>query len=112
MQLNHVVGRSVGLFAAVCAKDLEGIVAKWKHGRYHTDGGVLLAQDPESAVLPDGRPAGVVRGAEGGQPVTECETGAVCRAPRGAIGALNSLLFTLAQATKATLRPKQFVSRY
>ena len=32
--LDHVVGRGVDLFAAVCARDLEGIVAKWKHGRY------------------------------------------------------------------------------
>jgi ATP-dependent DNA ligase len=38
--LDHVVGRGVELFAAVCARDLEGIVAKWKHGRYHTDGGL------------------------------------------------------------------------
>jgi bifunctional non-homologous end joining protein LigD len=38
--MDHVVGRGVDLFAAVCARDLEGIVAKWKHGRYHSDGGV------------------------------------------------------------------------
>ena len=24
----------------MCASDLEGIVAKWKHGRYYTDGGL------------------------------------------------------------------------
>jgi ATP-dependent DNA ligase len=32
--LDHVVWRGEELFAAVCANDLEGIVAKWKHGRY------------------------------------------------------------------------------
>jgi ATP-dependent DNA ligase len=31
-------GRGVALFDAVRGKDLEGVVAKWKHGRYHTDG--------------------------------------------------------------------------
>ena len=32
--LDHVIGRGVDLFAAVCASDLEGIVAKEKRGRY------------------------------------------------------------------------------
>jgi bifunctional non-homologous end joining protein LigD len=36
--LDHVVGRGSGLFAAVCEHDLEGMVAKWKRGRYHSDG--------------------------------------------------------------------------
>jgi bifunctional non-homologous end joining protein LigD len=35
---DHVDGRGVALFDAVRGKDLEGVVAKWKHGRYHTDG--------------------------------------------------------------------------
>jgi len=34
----HIDGRRVALFDAVRGKDLEGVVAKWKHGRYHTDG--------------------------------------------------------------------------
>jgi bifunctional non-homologous end joining protein LigD len=38
--MDHVVGRGVDLFAAVCETDLEGIVAKWRHGRYHSHGGV------------------------------------------------------------------------
>ena len=38
--MDHLVGRGVELFAAVCATDLEGIVAKWRHGRYHSNGGV------------------------------------------------------------------------
>jgi ATP-dependent DNA ligase len=33
-----VVGCGSKLFAAICASDLEGIVAKWKYGRYHSDG--------------------------------------------------------------------------
>jgi bifunctional non-homologous end joining protein LigD len=36
--LDHVAGRGSALFAAVCARDLEGIVAKWKRGQYQTDG--------------------------------------------------------------------------
>jgi bifunctional non-homologous end joining protein LigD len=35
---DHVVGRGADLFAAVCARDLEGVVAKWKPGRYYSDG--------------------------------------------------------------------------
>jgi bifunctional non-homologous end joining protein LigD len=35
--MDHVVGRGDDLFAAVCATDLEGVVAEWKHGRYHSD---------------------------------------------------------------------------
>jgi bifunctional non-homologous end joining protein LigD len=38
--MDHVARRGAELFDAVCAGDLEGIVAKWKHGRYHSDGGV------------------------------------------------------------------------
>jgi ATP-dependent DNA ligase len=36
--MDHVVGCGSKLFAAICASDLEGIVAKWKYGRYHSDG--------------------------------------------------------------------------
>jgi hypothetical protein len=36
--LDHVERRGVDLFTAVCAHDLEGIVAKWKDGTYHADG--------------------------------------------------------------------------
>jgi hypothetical protein len=35
---DHVDGRGRALFDAVRGRDLEGIVAKWKRGRYHTDG--------------------------------------------------------------------------
>ena len=38
LYLDHVEKRSVELFQAVCRADLEGVVAKWKHGPYHTDG--------------------------------------------------------------------------
>ena len=36
--LDHVERRGVALFEAIRGDDLEGIVAKWKHGRYCTDG--------------------------------------------------------------------------
>ncbi len=36
--LDHVRGRGVDLFARVCERDCEGIVAKWTCGPYLTDG--------------------------------------------------------------------------
>lgn len=36
--MDHVDGRGSELFAAICRRDLEGVVAKWKRGRYHSDG--------------------------------------------------------------------------
>ena len=36
---NHIVGRGVHLYRAACAEDLEGIVAKWRHGVYQSGGG-------------------------------------------------------------------------
>ena len=30
----HIDGRGVKLYREVCRRDLEGIVAKWRHGRY------------------------------------------------------------------------------
>jgi ATP-dependent DNA ligase len=36
--LPHVERRGIDLFAAVCERDLEGIVAKWKRGPYLSDG--------------------------------------------------------------------------
>ena len=38
LYLDHVDGRGVDLFREVCQRDLEGIVAKWRLGRYHDDG--------------------------------------------------------------------------
>jgi ATP-dependent DNA ligase len=46
------------LFSAVCANDLEGIVAKWKRGRYYSDGCVtswLKIRNPEYSQI-NGRP--------------------------------------------------------
>jgi bifunctional non-homologous end joining protein LigD len=34
--MDHVTGRGSSFFAAVCAHDLEGIVAKWKRSGYHS----------------------------------------------------------------------------
>jgi ATP-dependent DNA ligase len=56
--MDHVVGRGVDLFAAVCASDLEGVVAKWKHGRYYSDGGLtswLKISNPQYSQMA-GRP--------------------------------------------------------
>jgi ATP-dependent DNA ligase len=36
--MDHVAGRGLDLFREVCRRDLEGIVAKWRFGRYHSDG--------------------------------------------------------------------------
>lgn len=38
MYLGHVAERGVNLYREVCRRDLEGIVAKWRFGRYHSDG--------------------------------------------------------------------------
>jgi bifunctional non-homologous end joining protein LigD len=37
---SHIDGRGIELYTEVCRRDLEGIVAKWKHGRY-VNGSVL-----------------------------------------------------------------------
>jgi bifunctional non-homologous end joining protein LigD len=36
--MEHIDQRGCDLFAAACERDLEGIVAKWRHGRYLADG--------------------------------------------------------------------------
>ena len=38
MYLDHIEHRGRDLFRAACEHDLEGIVAKWAHGTYRTDG--------------------------------------------------------------------------
>ncbi len=38
LYLEHVAERGCDLFRAACDRDLEGIVAKWAHGTYQTDG--------------------------------------------------------------------------
>ena len=48
---DHVDGRGVALFDAVRGHDLEGVVAKWKRGRYHTDGQTTVLA-PECASPP------------------------------------------------------------
>jgi len=37
LYVDHIVGRGEDLFALACAGDLEGVVAKWKRGRYMQD---------------------------------------------------------------------------
>ena len=38
LYLDHLEQRGCDLFRVVCERDLEGIVGKWRHGRYQTDG--------------------------------------------------------------------------
>jgi hypothetical protein len=38
LYVDHLERRVSALFRAACARDLEGIVAKWRHGRYERDG--------------------------------------------------------------------------
>ena len=38
LYVDHMPERGRALFDAACERDLEGIVAKWKRGRYETDG--------------------------------------------------------------------------
>jgi bifunctional non-homologous end joining protein LigD len=38
LYVDHIVGRGSDLFREACRRDLEGIVGKWRDGRYETDG--------------------------------------------------------------------------
>jgi bifunctional non-homologous end joining protein LigD len=38
LYVDHVEGQGVRLFREACRRDLEGIVAKWQQGPYHSDG--------------------------------------------------------------------------
>jgi ATP-dependent DNA ligase len=38
LYVDHLERRGCGLYQAACERDLDGIVAKWAKGRYHTDG--------------------------------------------------------------------------
>ena len=38
LYLDHVAERGRDLFALACERDLEGVVAKWVHGIYQSDG--------------------------------------------------------------------------
>jgi hypothetical protein len=69
LHVDAIAKRGMDLFRLACRSDLEGIVEKWAHGTYQCGGrGDVLAEDQESAVLADGRPAGVVRGPAGPSP--------------------------------------------
>jgi bifunctional non-homologous end joining protein LigD len=35
---DHIDGRGKDFFRAICERDLEGIVGKWRRGRYSTNG--------------------------------------------------------------------------
>jgi bifunctional non-homologous end joining protein LigD len=38
LYVDHLEARGLALFRAACERDLEGIVGKWREGRYETDG--------------------------------------------------------------------------
>jgi ATP-dependent DNA ligase len=38
LYVDHIEARGVGLFREASARDLEGIIGKWRRGRYHADG--------------------------------------------------------------------------
>jgi ATP-dependent DNA ligase len=38
LYVDHITSRGVDLFSEACRRDLEGIVGKWRDGRYETDG--------------------------------------------------------------------------
>jgi len=38
LHVDHIAARGMGLFRAACERDLEGVVGKWRHGRFESDG--------------------------------------------------------------------------
>jgi ATP-dependent DNA ligase len=54
--VDHIGGNGRALFRAACKHDLEGIVAKWRHGVYQVGGST------NSWLLADGRTKRPVRG--------------------------------------------------
>jgi len=38
LHVDHIAARGTGLFRAACERDLEGVVGKWRHGRFESDG--------------------------------------------------------------------------
>lgn len=54
--LDSIAQRGCDLFRAVCERDLEGIVGKWAHGTYRTDGratSLLKTKNPEYSQIMD-----------------------------------------------------------
>jgi bifunctional non-homologous end joining protein LigD len=60
MLLEPIEGRGRRLFELACERDLEGVVAKWKHGSYQSDGRGTSFQDQGSELQPVGRPSRIV----------------------------------------------------
>jgi bifunctional non-homologous end joining protein LigD len=85
--MDHLVRRGVELFAAVCATDLEGIVAKWRETRSVSQQRWrhVLAEDPKSPVLTDRRSAGAIRRAQSGDALEAGEGRPVHGAPGAAV---------------------------
>ena len=55
LSLDHIHVRGSDLFRAACELDLEGIVGKWVHGTYRTDGRNLVAENQKSRLYADPR---------------------------------------------------------
>jgi bifunctional non-homologous end joining protein LigD len=56
LYLDHLVERGRDLFRVACERDLEGIVGKWAHGTYQTDGrstSWLKIKNPEYSQIRD-----------------------------------------------------------
>lgn len=58
--VEHVERRGIDLFRAVCERDVEGVVAKWRCGTYQSGPHTSSAEDPQSALFTMGRTTGTV----------------------------------------------------
>jgi bifunctional non-homologous end joining protein LigD len=71
LYLDHLAGRGRDLFRASCERELEGIVAKWAHGRYQSDGHCtswLKIKNPEYSQIRDRHELFSPRHPEGARP--------------------------------------------
>jgi bifunctional non-homologous end joining protein LigD len=56
LYLDHIEARGTDLYSAACARDVEGVVAKWARGSYQTDGRAtswLKIKNPEYSGMVD-----------------------------------------------------------
>jgi ATP-dependent DNA ligase len=68
LYLDHIEQRGCDLFRVACGRDLEGIVAKWAHGTYRTDGRAtswLKIKNPDYTQMRDRHELFAGRGSEG-----------------------------------------------
>jgi bifunctional non-homologous end joining protein LigD len=68
MYLDHIHERGCDLYRVACERDLEGIVAKWAHGTYRTDGRAtswVKVKHPEYTQMRDRHELFAARNADG-----------------------------------------------